>query len=113
MVGVTVLVEMWTALGERMAAKPSGPRAAAASASSCCKVGKLHGSASSRYLRGPLRVSVKDEHLMTVFNEINGKGVSHLAETDHTDASDSETSEHLARQLIGHVNFPSCFSGWD
>jgi len=50
---------------------------------------------------------------MTVFNEINGKGVSHLAETDHTDASDSETSEHLARQLIVHVNFPSCFSGWD
>ena len=106
-----------------MAAKPSGPSATAVSASSSgsevTTTSQAARSASCAAARAPvkrrcpLRVSVIDEHLMTVFNEINGKGVSHLVETDHTDASDSETSEHLARQLIVHVTFPSCFSGWD
>ena len=43
---------------------------------------------SARQCCCPLRVSVIDEHLMTVFNEVDGKSVSHMAETDYTDTSD-------------------------
>ena len=42
---------------------------------------------------------------MTVFDEIDGKGVSHLAKADHTDTSGNE-----ALQIMGHVDLP-CFSG--
>jgi hypothetical protein len=35
---------------------------------------------------------------MTVFDEIDGKGMSHMAEPDHTDTSDNE-----ALQIMGHV----------
>jgi hypothetical protein len=31
---------------------------------------------------------------MTVFNEIDGKRVSHMAETDHSNTSDDEFSGH-------------------
>jgi hypothetical protein len=43
-----------------------------------------------RQCRCPRLVPVKDGHLMTVFNEVDGKRVSHMAETHHTDASDDE-----------------------
>jgi hypothetical protein len=68
-----------------MAAKPSGPSATAASASSsgsevtttsqAGKIGELCGSASAGQRRCPLRVSVIDEHLMTVFKKVDGKSV--------------------------------------
>ena len=58
------------------------------------EIGELCGSASARQCCCPLRVSVIDEHLMTVFNEVDGKRVSHMAETDHTDTSDDEFGGH-------------------
>jgi hypothetical protein len=30
------------------------------------------------------------EHLMTVFDKVDGKSMSHMAETDYTDTSDDE-----------------------
>jgi hypothetical protein len=54
------------------------------------KIGKVPGSASSGQSRCPLRISVIDQQLVAVFDEIDGKRVSHMAETDHTDASDDE-----------------------
>jgi hypothetical protein len=41
----------------------------------------------------PLRVSVIDRHLITVFNKVDGKSVSHMAETDRSDTSDHEFGE--------------------
>ena len=40
--------------------------------------------------RRSLRVAVIDEHLMTVFDKVDGKSVSHMAETNDTDMSDDE-----------------------
>jgi hypothetical protein len=54
------------------------------------KIGELCGSASPGQRRCSLRVSVIDQYLMTVFDKIDGKSMSHMAETDHTDASDHE-----------------------
>jgi len=39
------------------------------------KIGELCGSASAGQRRCPLRVSVIDEHLMTVFKKVDGKSV--------------------------------------
>jgi hypothetical protein len=54
------------------------------------KIGELGGSPSTSQRRCSLRVSVIDRHLMTVLNKIDGKSVSHMTETDHTDSSDDE-----------------------
>jgi hypothetical protein len=46
---------------------------------------------------------------MTVFNEIDGKSVSHMAETNHTDTSDDEFAGHefLARRKAALLGGPS------
>jgi hypothetical protein len=66
------------------------------------EVGQSLGSAGAGQGACPLRVPVIDEHLMTVFDKIDGKSVSHMAETDHTDTSDNE-----ALQIMGHVDLLS------
>ena len=68
------------------------------------KIGKVLGSASARQSRCSLRVSVIGDHLMTVFNQIEGKSVPHMAETSHADTSDSKTSGRLSLEFIGHVD---------
>jgi hypothetical protein len=57
---------------------------------------------SARQCCCPLRVSVIDEHLMTVFNEVDGKSVSHMAETDYTDTSDDGFAGCGRLTRIGH-----------
>jgi hypothetical protein len=52
------------------------------------KIGELRRSAGVGKRSYPLRVSVIDGHLITVFNKVDGKSVSHMAETDHSDTSD-------------------------
>jgi hypothetical protein len=61
----------------------------------------LCGSARARQCCCPLRVSVIDEHLMTVFNEVDGKSVSHMAETDYTDTSDDVVRRVLKAHSYG------------
>ena len=61
------------------------------------KIGQLRGGAGAarRSAVAPLRVSVIDHHLITVFNEVDGKSVSHMAETDHTDMIDGQFTGSL------------------
>jgi hypothetical protein len=102
--GLTVLVEMWTARGARMAAKPSGPSATAARASSSGsevtthlaggKIGEPGGSVRACHRRCSPRVAVIDEHLVTVSDKIDGESVPHMAETNHTDTSGDEFGGH-------------------
>jgi hypothetical protein len=91
---------MCTAFGDRLPAKPSEPSATATSASSLgrqCqhhitggKLSELPGNASSRQRRCLRRISVIDQHPITVFYEVDGKSVSHMAETDRTDTFGDE-----------------------
>jgi hypothetical protein len=85
---------MCTAFGDRLPAKSSEPSATTTSASSLGresqhhitggKLGELPGSASSGQRRCLRRISVIDQHPITVFYEVDGKSVSHMAETDPT-----------------------------
>ena len=56
------------------------------------KIAQPRGSAGAArpQCRCPLRVSVKNHHLIAVFDKIDGKSVSHMAETDHTDMIDDQ-----------------------
>jgi hypothetical protein len=39
-------------------------------------------------------------------DKVDGKGVSHMAETDHTNAFDSRSGDHFALLVVEHMNFP-------
>ena len=49
------------------------------------KIAQPRTGGSADHGRCSLRVPVVDAHLITVCNEIGGKGVAHVAQTDHTD----------------------------
>jgi hypothetical protein len=59
-------------------------------------IGEARGGAGAGQSRCPLRLAVIDRHLITVFDQIDGKSVSHMAETDHADTFDGETGRRLA-----------------
>jgi hypothetical protein len=67
------------------------------------KVGKVPGGASPSQSPRSLRFSVIGEYLVAVFDEIDCKSVSHMAETDHTDTSENEAAERLTLEVVGHV----------
>jgi hypothetical protein len=54
------------------------------------KIGELRRSADAGKRRYLLRVSVIDGHLITVFDKVDGKSVSHMAETDYSNTTDHE-----------------------
>ena len=57
------------------------------------------------HLRCPLWVSVIDGYPMTVLEEIDGKGVSHMAEADHAYMSGDKYAGRrpVAERILQHV----------
>ena len=49
---------------------------------------------------------------MTVFDKIDGKRVSHMAEADHTDTPGDETDVRLALKSFDHLSLPPVSMGW-
>jgi hypothetical protein len=50
------------------------------------KIVECRGSASAGYHRGPLRVPVLDEHLITVVDQVDRKSGPHMAKADYADS---------------------------
>ena len=62
------------------------------------KIAELRGSAAAARPQccRPLGVSVIDQHLITIFGKVDGKSLSHVAETDHTNMFDGQFTGSLA-----------------
>src|SRR5271166_4528934 len=113
MPGLTVLMEMWTAPGASESANPPAPRATAASASSSgsdvsttsheAKSAKIRCGARAVQCCCPLGVAVIGQHRIAVLKKVDGKGMSHMAETDHTDVF--ESARHVWDRGLQHGQF--------
>ena len=59
------------------------------------EIGELCDGACAGQCRCPLRLAVIGQHLVTVFDKIGRKSVTHMAEADHTNTVDNEPGSLL------------------